>query len=355
MSASVSRSSAAELQRARIIDATVAVVGGRGFAGATVASVIARAGVSRRTFYEHFEGLEDCFIAVLDLGAETLTGIVAEAFAERETWLDGLRSAIASLLVFFDSEPLLARVWLVESMAAGTRVLEHRERRVQDLFLTISEAWPLPKSVSPRPLTIEGVFASVRALIVQRLIGDGASADRPLVGLLGPLMGLIAAPFLDDPAVDAEVERGERFARKLIAGRRGESEPPADPALPPALSDPRAHRARRCVLYVADHPGVSNREIADGIGIARHDQISTLLSRLAGLGLLAKQPGAPGRPNSWTLTPPGAEAARALIVGDVESRRPGARTSGSLSQLGWRARRIYELQLETHRDLSETS
>lgn len=87
----------------------VEVVAERGFARATVKSVTARAGVSSRTFYERFDGLEDCFAAVIDLGVERARGLIMEAFAREDDWRDGVRAALASLLVFFDSEPLLAR------------------------------------------------------------------------------------------------------------------------------------------------------------------------------------------------------------------------------------------------------
>jgi AcrR family transcriptional regulator len=55
-----------EIQRARMIAAMIDVVSERTRANATVAHVVARSGVSRRTFYEVFEDFEDCFLAALD-------------------------------------------------------------------------------------------------------------------------------------------------------------------------------------------------------------------------------------------------------------------------------------------------
>jgi hypothetical protein len=45
-------------------------------------------------------------------------------------------------------------------------------------------------------------------------------------------------------------------------------------------------RTVRVLLAVADTPGGSNRQVADGSGIGDQGQISKLLARLHGLGLI---------------------------------------------------------------------
>ncbi len=318
-----------EPQRARILAAMAELACERGFAGCSVEAVIKRAGVSRRTFYEQFDGLKGCFVAVLDLGAETVNDLIERAFAEHESWLDGLRWALASLLVLFDSEPQLARVWLVESMTAGRWALEHREARLAELFLMITQAWPPPASMQPAPLVIEGVFASVRSIVVQRLVTRDAEVEGPLLELLPALMGLIAAPFVSARAQEREIERGEELVRSIAVGELrpvlaprvgGESglPPPrigpavTDPALPPLLSNPSAHRARRCLLFVAESPGASNTHIAAGIGVEHKAQISQLLAQLSREGLLLKTTHGPGKHNEWQLSTDGKKTAAAL-------------------------------------------
>ncbi len=59
----VGREQVAELQRARILTAMVQEISERGGANVSVAHVVARSGVSRRTFYEIFDDREDCFLA----------------------------------------------------------------------------------------------------------------------------------------------------------------------------------------------------------------------------------------------------------------------------------------------------
>lgn len=58
-----------EVQRARIVDAAAEILGELGYCRITVAQIAGRAGISRKTFYEHFEEREGCFIAAIEARA----------------------------------------------------------------------------------------------------------------------------------------------------------------------------------------------------------------------------------------------------------------------------------------------
>jgi AcrR family transcriptional regulator len=291
--------SGVELCRARILDAMVVVVAERGFAAASVTVVCARAGVSRRVFYECFEDLRDCFLAVLDDGYRQVSVAIAGGFSGAKGWTDGLRRALAELLLLFDRRPEHARVWLVESRAAGAWALERSAQHVELLLGQVLERWPPPPGAASHPLAATGVIESVLAIAQTRAI---SAPGEPMVELLGPLVGVAVAPYLDEGRVEVEIERAAALAGRLAMAAPGG--PASQPAgeVPTFLSDPRSHRARQVVSYVASNPGVSNREIADAVGIAGHTQVSALLSRLARHGLLRKDPARPGYPNSWFLT-----------------------------------------------------
>jgi len=74
------------------------------------------------------------------------------------------------------------------------------------------------------------------------------------------------------------------------------------------------YRTVRVLLAVAAQPGGSNRQVADESGIGDQGQISKLLARLHGLGLIenAGAPATRGAPNSWVLTDRGWEVQSAL-------------------------------------------
>jgi AcrR family transcriptional regulator len=294
----------------------VSIVCERGFAAASVTAVSARAKVSRQTFYDAFETREDCFLAVLDEGYAQAVSLVSRAFQDArrrhegpDATLAGLRGALMALLSFFDSQPRLARAWLVESLAAGAWALERRERHVTALTRLIVESHSV--RVEPHPLASTGAMASVLGIIQSHLI---ARNPEPLLTLLGPLMGVVVAPYLEPPVVIAEIARGEVLAQKLLAEHtsRPRQADDGDPGVPRLLCDARARRARDCLRHLAEHPGASNRQVAAAVGIARDSHISTLLARLHRMGLVVKSKGRPGAPNAWSLSPYGLEVARAL-------------------------------------------
>lgn len=336
-------------RRARILQATVEVIAERGYAHATVGLVVARARVSRRTFDRLFTGLEDCLATVFDLGLERTIVLVGDAFEREETWQDGLRMALASLLVFLDRERLLTRVWLVESLAAGPWAVEHRERNLQVVRELVLSGWPVSEEWSLPPLAAEGVIASVLGILHTHI---ATGKPEPLIELLGPLMGLVSGPYLSRGASARQIELGEQLAREVQAGehplglsgeqpnelsgarsgglfeqyrggrsgeRRGDPGWPRrrhptrlDVAIPVVLSNPNAHRARQCLLFLAEHPDASNREVAAGIGVAHQSQISKLLGYLVEENLVAKNSQGTGQRNAWRLTPLGKEILRAL-------------------------------------------
>jgi hypothetical protein len=159
------------------------------------------------------------------------------------------------------------------------------------------------------PLAPEGAMASVLGVVYARL---AAREPEPLLGLLGPLMGMIVGPFMSTDEVAHEIEKGDALAQKMLSGRAQSPQPGGQRAgmdIPAALRDPRAHRARLCLRYVVEqgrrgsHP--SNREVGEAIGVVHRPQVSALLALLSDLGLLSKREGGPGRRNAWSATPDG--------------------------------------------------
>lgn len=311
-------------QRARIMQALADVLAERGFAGATIGLVVTRARVSTRTFYELFAGLENCLIAIMDSVLEQLVALASPELARAECWQDGLRSALAAVLTFFDREPELARVCIVETLAGGPVVLKHREGVIEAFRLPVVER--IKRDVPAiAPLAAEGVTSSVLGVMHAHIVMDEPG---PLIELLGPLMALATAPYMRAWSVERESEQGDALARAIlngdypwtlparVEGQDAELGVGQGVVLPAMLGNPSARRARECLLFLAEQGGrgfsPSNREVAVGIDIAHQSQISKLLAYLLQEGLVTKRSEGSGKRNAWRLTPHGEEIARTL-------------------------------------------
>jgi AcrR family transcriptional regulator len=304
---------AEQTPRARILQAMVEISCERGFIRASVSAVSRQAGVSTRTFYDHFNSLEDCFLAVIDEGAQRALEVMLQAFAKETSWLDALRSALAALLVLFDTEPARTRVWHLESLAAGGWALERRIQCLDVLRTAILREWSTAPESPGVTVAAEGAMAAVLGVLNTRLL---QGPDAPLLEALGPLMGLVAASFVSADVRAREIRRGEELACAILDGSTA---PPDLSWLPgaqsQALSPPApaiADRITLCLMAVAEIPGSSNGEIAARIGVAHGSQISRLLSTLASRDLVASRSRRPGSRNEWHLTPQGEQAAETL-------------------------------------------
>jgi AcrR family transcriptional regulator len=297
-----------EVQRARMLAATVAVVGELGYEKMSVARVTARAGVSRRTFYDLFEDREACFLAAFTETVQRARVLVCEAAGGESDWRSQVRAGLAALLGFFADEPLAGRVLVVDALKAGPAVLEHRARLVEESIGVVEGGRARVRGGREvAPLTGEGVVGAVLAVIHARLSGRDTDG---LMELLNPLMAMIVLPYMGAAAAERELER------PVPVGRRVSSLPVGDPL--EGLAMRFTYRTLRVLAAIAVAPGASNREVGEAAGVADQGQISKLLARLEHLGLIHNTGVGhlKGEPNAWELTVRGREVQQVL--------RPGA-------------------------------
>jgi AcrR family transcriptional regulator len=299
-----------EMQRRRLLLAIGEVLAERGLEAATVGRVCEQAGVSRRTFYELFDDRDACLLAAFDRAIERIAQTLEPAYAREGSWRERLRGALSLLLEQLDAEPDIARLCIVEAPRGGPEVLEHRRRVLEALALAVDEGRVESRSAgSAPPLTAQGVVGGALSVVHARL-SEPSSADgpHPLSELTGPLMAMIVHPYLGPAAARKELERPAPRAPRTVP-RNG-----ADPfkGLPIRFT----YRTARVLATIAADPGASNRFIADSSGIADEGQMSRLLRRLDGCGLIENhgEGHARGEPNAWTLTPRGQAIHAAIAI-----------------------------------------
>jgi AcrR family transcriptional regulator len=290
------------MQRARLLGAAVVVVDELGWAGASVAHISARARVSRRTFYDLFADREDCLIALLDDVVERVVADLDSAGLGALPWRERVRVGLWRVLCFFDREPAVARVCVVQSARGGRRVLERREQILTRIARLIDEGrYERPRAADCPVLTAEGLVGAGMAILYSRLLRGERD---PLSGLLGELMGLIVLPYLGAPAARQERARALPSPASKGASQRTSHDADLGGDLLRDLPMRLTYRTARVLEVLAAHPGASNRIVAEHAEITDQGQVSKLLARLERLGLSQNTGQGPskGEPNEWTLT-----------------------------------------------------
>jgi AcrR family transcriptional regulator len=187
-------------QRSRMLEAVGRAVADRGYAAATIDHIVGGAGVSKKTFYEHFRDKEDCFLAAYQSASDELLRRVREAQDEPADWLERTRAGLRAYLRWLAAEPALARVFLIEVAAAGPRAAECRERLRDRYALRMRELQDEARADIPAlpelPLEIfHAVVAAVDDLVVRHIREAGAGSLPELEPLLLRLqVALLAGP-----------------------------------------------------------------------------------------------------------------------------------------------------------------
>jgi AcrR family transcriptional regulator len=351
------------LQRARILDATARVVAEAGYAETSIQDIQTRAGVSKRTFYEHFANKQDAVLWAQDAAATYAVPRVLRAFCAEDGWVAGVSAALETYLRLLDCDAAWAALYLIELPMLGGEAMARRARLLAPLLEVLRARVPADGQT---PLTVATVLAAVDGVL---RAGVAHRSARGLVDLRPQLVYLAVAPFVgpeqarrqaEGPALPARVGSEEhRAARVAELCERLDDDPGGvtelealvteaatagdGPALWRAVtalhrrrSDGRSvpaqveHRAlaglarasffglslqeaaggasawaiptaaQRVLSYVAAHPGVSGEDVRRALGFGHLSQVSRLLAALEADGELVRGRGR-GHANAWSV------------------------------------------------------
>jgi AcrR family transcriptional regulator len=184
-------------QRERLIAGLAEAVAEHGYSGTTIAHITRHAAVSRRTFYEHFAGKDECFVAAYDTVMAELRARVAAAIeAKGDDWPRAIKAGIAAQLGFLAAEPHLARLCMVEALVAGPVVVERYDAAIQSFVPYFEQG---REGRSPEILarlsstTEEALVGGMVSLISRRII---AGRTDELESLLPDLVEFTLTPYL---------------------------------------------------------------------------------------------------------------------------------------------------------------
>ena len=181
------------VQRERLLAAMLRATGELGYRAVSVQDVLDRAGVSRPTFYEHFENKEACFLAAFDSAAKRLRERL-EGAADGESWRERLRLSLTELLRFVAEDPDAAMSLIVDGRAACPPALERRDELLDHFAacLDTQVRAEAPSDDVPSAIAAAGIVGGIEALLYSRL-NRGEADD--LESLLPSLMYFAVLPY----------------------------------------------------------------------------------------------------------------------------------------------------------------
>ncbi|HEX3174396.1 MAG TPA: TetR/AcrR family transcriptional regulator [Solirubrobacterales bacterium] len=183
-------------QRERLIAGIAEAISEHGYSGTTIAHITRAAAVSRRTFYEHFESKDECFVAAYDAVMSELRERVSEAFEESDEWPQSIKAGIDAMLEFLAANPSLARLCMVEALVAGPAVVERYDAAIQSFvpYFQKGREGRSPEVLSRLSATTEEALVGGMVSLISRRIIAGKAEE--LEDLLPDLVEFTLTPYL---------------------------------------------------------------------------------------------------------------------------------------------------------------
>jgi AcrR family transcriptional regulator len=224
------REEVAAHQRERLMEAMVQAVNERGVVATTISDLVARAGISRRTFYEHFENKEDCLLATYDTVVEELVVRLRAIYESTEGWFEQLEAILRALFEAIAERPDAARLICVEmggSGAVGVQRWADGAARFENFISQGFERAPGPGGI-PNPVA-RAIVGALRKIIYSRVREERSSKSlrAELMRLVPELMEWIASYYPAPPELPSRPR--SRPPRKLEGGRAPGSLSPPTP------------------------------------------------------------------------------------------------------------------------------
>jgi AcrR family transcriptional regulator len=188
-------------QRERILDAVERLVAAQGFAGASIEAIVKQAGVSSVTFYEFFEGKEECFVAAFERAVDEGTEELARAAdgdpaAGGFSWSEEVATGLRALVRLIVAHPERARLVLVEAQTGGPELSRRFEASLDRVAAKLREGRALPTAPADLPATHEEATAGSLAWLLREKLETGGGEG--LEKLYPELIDIALAPYLGD-------------------------------------------------------------------------------------------------------------------------------------------------------------
>jgi AcrR family transcriptional regulator len=184
-----------EDERGLILAATAKLASEEGYATLTVSRVRATAGVSKRSFDAHFDGVADCFLATLEMLSDRTLATAAPVYLTAGDWASGVHRMTVSLCGRLARDPTFASLAFLEVFSPGPEAIQWRSEMIAKLATMLRRE--APPAQRPSEFAAE---ASIGAMwgVIHHFVAGGRGAQLPIAA---PVLSYIAlAPALGGAA-----------------------------------------------------------------------------------------------------------------------------------------------------------
>ena len=181
----------------RLVEAMADVVAEKGYPATTIADIVARARVSRRTFYEYFTDKDACLLACHTIVGERMRAAVTTVKSEPASTRTLIERSVTALLQTLAAQRNLTYTHFVAMHASGQttsrarrQVQEMMANQVQDVAGRVKAADPgvkIPSALMATAL-VGGIGELIVRTVEQRGVDDLLTIAPTVVELITAVM-----------------------------------------------------------------------------------------------------------------------------------------------------------------------
>jgi AcrR family transcriptional regulator len=174
-------------------------IGEMGYTATTVSEVVARAGVSRKAFYQHFPNKEECFLATYDTIVEEGIDQVTRAYRGADGLSNRAGSGIQALFERAVDNPAAIRLVVIEIGAVGPAGVARRESLVGAYEQLLRESLGVPPTSGMIPNPVLRAIAGGLNRVLYMHVQSGKHNE--LSGLVPDLVAWTTSYYPAPPAM----------------------------------------------------------------------------------------------------------------------------------------------------------
>lgn len=197
--------------RRRLFDGMARAVAQQGWVDCTIADIVREAGVSKRTFYEHFQTKSDCLVALYESASRNALRHLDSVLDPNRHWQDQVESAMTAYLGVLAENPIMLRALFIDILGLGSQGLAARRRvnvAVADFLLGVVN--PMRDDRVMSPSMAMAVVGGINELVLQLIEKDRIDDIHTITQTTSALIRAVVGHGAEDHTRTAKTVLGAR-------------------------------------------------------------------------------------------------------------------------------------------------